>query len=166
MDIIIFRHGAAEPRNGDKTKESERQLTPDGKNDVREVARFILSRERDFDMIVTSPYRRAYETAKIAGTILKLRDRIEVWDELAPACDMPAVFGRLGGFPPDQRILLIGHEPCLSNLIGRILSDNAGTRIALAKAGCAKIRNVTFSPSASGELHWIVTPGLIRKIRK
>jgi len=166
MDIFILRHGAAEPRSGGATKDSERKLTPDGKGGVREVARFLLERQGDFDRIITSPYARAYETAKIAGTALNLRDRIEVWDELVPACDISAVFGRLGGFPPDHRILLVGHEPCLSTLIGRIISGSDGTRIALAKGGCAKIRNVAFSPSAGGELQWIVTPALIRRIRK
>jgi phosphohistidine phosphatase len=166
MDLYIIRHGTAGPKKGGSSHDAERRLTGEGRGEVKDLARFLQSTEDRFDLIATSPYPRARETAEIVAGVLNHADQIAVWDELAPGGDIPAVCGRLRECIPFRRIIIVGHEPLMSALVSHIISGSDASRIAMVKGGCAKVRNITAVLAVTGELHWLVTPGMVRRSGK
>ena len=66
MDLYSLRHGRAEP--GDcEFKDAKRKLSNKGKEEIALVAQWMAARGYLFDVIATSPIRRASETAGIVA---------------------------------------------------------------------------------------------------
>jgi phosphohistidine phosphatase len=111
-----------------------------------------------FDAVATSPLVRAYETAGIVAKSLDLKDRLEVWDELAPGGDPDTTCYHASQAGKDASVILVGHEPDLSRLISRIITGGDTASLILARGGLAKIRHFSFGDKPSGELPWLLTP--------
>ncbi len=117
-----------------------------------------------FDRIITSPLKRSYDTAVIVSDAYKDGEKPEVWEELKPEGNKLDLLRKMSKFKPNSDILLVGHEPYLSTLIGEVVSNCMGTRILLKKGGLAKVQIKTFVPKASGELRWLLTPRLLKRM--
>jgi len=163
MELIILRHGEAGKRAPVASNDAERSLTVAGKDEVKEVAESFEELGIDLDLIATSPLKRALETAQIAGKVLKREKVIETWDELKPERDPKDLYRRLSKMKRDSSILLVGHEPYLSSMISELIGAKRGSRISLKKAGVAKVEIESLIPP-SGELRWLLTPRLLRKV--
>jgi phosphohistidine phosphatase len=125
-----------------------------------------MQRERfRFDVIASSPLTRASETAGIIARALDRKNRLVIWDELAPGGDLDTVCYHAVQSGEDAAILIVGHEPALSTLIGKIISQGGATSVIMAKGGLAKIRNFWFDGQPSGELQWLLTPKQILEMR-
>ena len=96
----------------------------------------------EFDKIATSPLTRAHETAEIVARIQKKSGKVELWDELRPEGNRLDLFRRLSKMRQDADVLLVGHEPQLSNAIGEIISGNLASRIVIKKGGLAGLRSL------------------------
>jgi phosphohistidine phosphatase len=118
----------------------------------------MRSKKLRFDVIATSPLTRANETAEIVVRSLGRKGQPETWDELAPGGDPDTVCYHAAQYGKDAAVLIIGHEPALSLLIGKIISRGGIVSLVLAKGGLAKIRNYSFDGQPSGELQWLLTP--------
>jgi len=162
MDLFILRHGKAE-KSSDGAADAARALTRDGKEEVRKVARWMKRNNIRFDSIATSPLKRARGTAKIVATVLGQKDRLVVWDELAPGGDPDTVCYHASGHGEHASVLIVGHEPGLSMLISTITGDTSDGSLGFAKAGLAKIRNFAYTKRPSGDLQWLLTPKHIEK---
>ena len=118
-----------------------------------------------FDVIASSPLIRASETAGIVARTLDRKDRVVTWDDLAPGGDPDTVCYNAAQSATDATILLIGHEPELSGLVGKIISSGGTASVIFAKGGLAKIRNYSFDQQPSGALQWLLTPKQIQAMR-
>ncbi len=145
-------------------KEFERPLTESGRKEIEAIAESLKDWELDFDRILTSPLRRAEQTASIIAKTLKIQKLLENCDELKPEGSRLELYKRLSKMDQQSSVLVVGHEPYLSIMIGDLIAGNTG-HIDLKKGGMARIRIGTFSPRVSGELRWLLTPKQIRKIK-
>lgn len=164
MDIYILRHGEAGNSIPARAKDAERSLTVEGKEEVEEVARSISRLKIKPDRIATSPLKRSRETAEIVAKALKGRYKVEVWDELKPEGNKQDLYSRLSKLKPESSVLCVGHEPYLSQTIGEVMGHSGPSGIILRKAGLARLSITTFSPKAKGELRWLLTPRLLKRM--
>src|ERR1700733_1267657 len=164
MDLIILRHGEAGRSMESAGSDFERALTVFGMDEVEEVAEAIDKLKLGIGYIVTSPLKRAKETATIAAKVLNRDGVLEVWDELKPEGETQELYRRLSKLRQDSVILIVGHEPYLSGMIGEMISGTKQARIILKKAGVAKLEVTSLVPKASGELRWLMTPRQMKKI--
>ncbi|MDG6926166.1 MAG: phosphohistidine phosphatase SixA [Nitrososphaerota archaeon] len=164
MELIILRHGEAGKRSPVSSQDSERSLTASGRDEVVEVAESMRGLKMEFDVIATSPLKRSLETARIVAKVSKKERNLQIWDELKPESDRKALYRRLSNLKSDSSVLLVGHEPYLSSMIGDLISDGRECRVILKKSGLAKVEVSSFAPRPSGELRWLLTPRLIRKV--
>jgi len=157
MDLFVLRHGKAEQSSD--SPDGKRALTADGKAEMRKIGKWMHQKKFRFDVIATSPLTRAYETAEIVARALGQKERLAVWEELAPGGDLDTLSHRAALCGEDAALLLTGHEPMVSMLISRIISGHDTVSLSLAKGGLAKIRNFSFDKRPSGDLQWLLTPG-------
>jgi phosphohistidine phosphatase len=162
--LIILRHGEAGKSLEAATRDAERALTVSGRKEVEDVAKGLARLKVEVGCIATSPLKRAKETALIAAKVLKKDDLVEMWDELRPEGETAGLYRRLSKLKRDSGVLLVGHEPYLSGMIGELVSGTKQARIILKKAGVAKVEISTFEPKASGDLRWLMTPRQMKKI--
>jgi phosphohistidine phosphatase len=164
MDLIILRHGEAGKRMVVTGADAERALTVAGRDEVKEVAERMKSLKMEFDVIATSPLKRARETAEIVAKTLKKQKTLEAWDELKPEGEHKALYRRLSKLRADSSVLVVGHEPYLGVMIGELIGGRPGVRVALKKAGLAKVELTSLVPVPSGELRWLLTPKLVKRV--
>ena len=121
MDLYILRHADAVDR---APTDALRELTPKGLSQASRVAAFLRPLERRPEIVLTSPFVRARQTAAAIAKACKV-DLIEVpW----AACGMqPSVAQReIQGYATFKTVLLCGHQPDLSHLIAAYTAINEG----------------------------------------
>lgn len=166
MDLYVMRHGKAEDR-GTIPGDYSRNLTVVGRDEVRKIAGSLRDMRLHLDYIATSPLNRALQTAEILSKRLRVKGDLRKWDELKPEGDPGAVYRRLSELPLESSVLIVGHEPSLSNLIldatGHTREARAG--LVMKKAGLAKISVYSTNPRRfSGSLVWLLTPKLLKRL--
>ena len=157
MDLFILRHGKA-GKSSVGQNDAERALTREGKDEITRVAQWMKAKNFRLSVIATSPLQRALKTATIVASVLGQKDKLVVWNELAPGGDPDTVCYSASLQGNDAAVLIVGHEPALSALISKIISGDVNASIVISKGGLAKIRNYSFETHPSGELHWLLTP--------
>lgn len=130
MLLILFRHGIAEDRRHD-LDDADRRLTPLGIERTSLATRGLAATYPGIDRILTSPKRRARETAGLLGEAVG-RD-VELCEPLAEGA-IDELLGVVRGLKNDVPVL-VGHEPMLSLLAERICGNDDGAGIELKKAG-------------------------------
>ena len=172
MDLFILRHGYAGNRLSDPMKDTKRQLTVSGKKEVVEIAKSLKKLGVKFNVIFSSPLARAFQTAKIIAQEYKLIEQIEQSEDLKPNGSKDLLSNKLSKLNIDSVILIVGHEPYLSSMINDIISKNDADRnynknnnnIILKKAGLSRIKITSTVPKLKGELRWLLTPRILKKI--
>ncbi len=157
MELFILRHGEAGKRLSAGSKDAERPLTVTGQKEVEEVAKSLRDLEIEFDFVVTSPLKRANQTAILVAKMLKNEKKLEDWNELKPEGNRLELYRKLSRLKQESSVLIVGHEPYLSKMISEIISDGQNARIVLKKAGLARITITSSVPKMRGELRWLLT---------
>jgi phosphohistidine phosphatase len=172
LDLYLLRHGDAGKRMavaaGGNT--GDVPLTIVGREEIAIIARSVKALNLRFSAIVTSPLKRAVQTAKIIAKVLAIENRISVWNDLVPEGNRSKLYNKLNQYTRDSSVLMIGHEPYLSNIMYDMIFqknrvDQLG-RISLKKAGLAKISVISLTPNISGELRWLLTPRILKLLEK
>ena len=168
MDLYLLRNGEAGKRMPAAAEDTERALTASGRREIEEVAEGIEGLGHRFDVLATSPLRRARETALVVNKVLGRKASVEEWQELSPEGSRSAFYRRLAKLRPGSVVMCVGHEPYLTVAIGEMTGRggdaSAGFRISLKKGGLAKLSITGFNPRISGELRWLLTPRQVRKM--
>jgi phosphohistidine phosphatase len=164
MEIFILRHGEAGKSLSVRARDVERSLTAEGKEELEDVSRALSRLKIRPDHVVSSPLKRARETASIAAKTLKKRDKVEIWDELKPEGSKQELYKRLSKMKPESSVLCVGHEPYLTQMISEVMGHQGASKIVLRKGGVARLSIRAFTPKVEGELRWLLTPRLLRRM--
>jgi len=171
-----MRHGYAGKRLSNPIQDRKRSLTQQGLKEVRTISKSLKHLDVKFDTIFSSPLPRALQTATIVANQYKLKNKIEKYNELISQQDRFIFYDKLANYNLMSSILIVGHEPYLSTMISDIISNNddknktnteikSNSNIILKKAGLSKIRITSTLPTLQGELRWLLTPNILKKIK-
>jgi phosphohistidine phosphatase len=163
MEIYILRHGIAVERGtAGYKKDSDRPLTDEGEEKTSQIAKAILTMDLKFDLILSSPYVRAQQTAQIVAA--ELDEEVTFTDFLVPDGNPLELIREINDEKP-QRVLLVGHEPDLSQLISILMTGDSESSIELKKGGLCKLTadRLTFGKCAT--LNWLLTPKQLRAMQ-
>lgn len=163
MEIFLLRHGRAVER-GTPGFESDalRPLTAEGCRRLRAACPAL--RKMKWDLILSSPLVRARQTAEIVAKELKLRPPA-CSEHLRPGGSRTKLVAELSARKrPPEKILLVGHEPDLSNLISWLVTGKAGGGFVLKKGGLAKLRAESLRAGRCAVLAWLLTPAQLRAL--
>lgn len=153
--VLFFRHGEADWPEWDKP-DDERPLTKKGKAEVERVARFISRQKIEPLLVFTSPLPRAAQTAKIVADELSLELGVE--KSLGKGFGVKQ-FAALVTKHDVDCLVLVGHEPDFTNVIGAL----TGADVVLRKSGVALVE--VDEPYEEGTLHWLFPPQFAKRVK-
>jgi len=159
MNLYILRHGIAVEHGAAGYKnDDERPLTGKGERKMWAIAEAIEAMELSFDSILSSPLVRARQTAEIVAESLKCKKRLELTDTLSPQQSGKPLIEYLQDQRAVDEILLVGHEPFLSQLISLLISGDSQTSVLLKKGGFCKLSADHLKHGKCATLEWLLTP--------
>lgn len=158
MKIYILRHGIAEEAQGSQP-DSERALTPEGKKKLRSVLRTANAAGVAPSLILSSPYKRALQTAQLASEVLSYKGDLLETKTLEPGAHPRLVWDEIRVHKDQAEILLSGHEPLFSRLTAYLLASPE-LQIDFKKGALACIEIDSFTAEPHGVLKWMLTPKL------
>lgn len=158
MEIYLLRHGIAEDGQVGQP-DAERVLTADGKRKLRNVLRAAAAAGVAPSLILTSPYKRAVQTAQIAAEILDYKGELLRTKALEPSSSPKPVWDEIRVHKDESRILLSGHEPLFGRLSAYLLKSPE-LQIDFKKGALACVEVERFAAEPHGVLRWFLTPKL------
>ncbi len=158
MNLYFLRRGpAAEPAARDPERADARPLTDAGRAQINAAAHALRDRRLKVDLILTSPLRRARQTAEILAHHL----RVDLVEEplLSPGFNAATVQLILARYPGARGILLVGHEPDFTGAIGALIGSSC---VYLPPGGLARVKVKSQESGAlEGTLIWLLPPVLM-----
>jgi phosphohistidine phosphatase len=166
MELYIVRHGIAVDREDPKCPaDPDRFLTEEGIEKTRQVAKGVVEVASVPDLILTSPYLRALQTAELFAESLEYsKQKIRKSELLLPGAEPLQLFRELAKDKDLSSVFVFGHAPHLDDLIATAIGSKHHIS-SLKKAGVAFVELKRLVPP-SGELVWLATPKLLRKAGK
>jgi phosphohistidine phosphatase len=166
MILYILRHATAEEaaEGGD---DGARKLTARSRDRMCNAAAGLRAMGLKFDAILTSPLVRAAETAEIVSAAFNNEPAPQVLPALASGVPPAEVLAVLKPFTRDQQVMIVGHEPQLSNLASQLLSGSADlVHLRLKTGGCIALELPQRFERGGAELRWMLTHRQLRRMRK
>jgi phosphohistidine phosphatase len=161
--LYILRHGIAVDPGTPGIPDDERPLTPKGEKRMREIARGLRRLDLKLDRIVTSPLPRARATAEIVADALDMKKRLETSDILQ-AGTAAATIERWLDERAEERLMIVGHNPALSELVSLLVHGSSQPRICdLKKGGIAALSRMATTQDLF-DVNWIAAPRLFRRL--
>jgi phosphohistidine phosphatase len=164
VEIWLLRHAKAE-EGGPDTPDGERALTPGARKKMSAAALTIARLEPKFDAILTSPLRRARQTAEPVARALGQRDDLIETDALSPGADPKEILREIEKRRM-KRVLLVGHMPHLGRLLGYLLTGRSNAHMEMKKGALARIGFEGATPTPPGTLTLLLTSKALARQRR
>jgi phosphohistidine phosphatase len=163
MKLYILRHGEAADQNDPRFEnDADRPLTIKGVRRTKTLAHALRQWDITFTLIISSPLLRARETAEIVERGLRLHGRLEFSDQLAPTGDVEKLVNQINAVrPAPDSVLLVGHEPYLSNLISIFCTGGPNLSLTLKKGGLCRMEVEQLQTARCAHLEWVLAPRLL-----
>lgn len=158
MQLYLLRHGIAE-ENAASGNDRDRSLTPEGRRKLRQVLEAAADAGVDPALILTSPFKRAVQTAEIAQTVLKYKNELLRTEALVPGAAVEQVWDEIRAHREESSLMLVGHNPLFTELAAYLLASNE-MQIDFKKGALLRIDLESFPAHPKGLLRWYLTPKL------
>jgi phosphohistidine phosphatase len=158
MQLYLLRHGIAE-EGGAGMNDADRSLTTDGRRKLKQVLQAAVEAQVKPALILTSPLKRAVQTAELAKGTLGYKDEILRTKALVPGSTVELVWDEIRVHKDKQSLMLVGHNPLFDSLGGYLLGQ-PGLQLDFKKGAILRIDVDTFSTHPKGVLRWYLTPKL------
>jgi phosphohistidine phosphatase len=167
MNLYIVRHAIAVERGTPGYEDdSQRPLTDAGAKKMKKITKGLERLGVQPDVILTSPYVRARDTAKILADRYNMTDKIFFSENLIPPGSFESLVFEIHEKYDLENIALVGHEPMLSSLISWLTTGDTDARITLKKGGVAYLTSDSLHQDGRATLEWLLTPSLMIKRSK
>jgi phosphohistidine phosphatase len=161
MIIYFLRHASAGKKILNSKKDEQRPLDEEGILQARYIGQLLSSLDVQVEQIVSSPLRRALQTASLVANELAHEPAVRTDDALRPDSDYLKFKEMLSRYRKYDSIMVVGHNPTESEFVSKTVSGPAGAaHIELKKGAVAKVE----SNGRSGKLEWLVTPKIARTL--
>ena len=164
FELYLIRHAIAAERGEAWPDDSKRPLTDEGADRMRKASRGLSRLDVTIDLVCTSPLVRARQTAEIVAAALDGRPSVVTIEALAPGGTFAALMTELEKHARKPRLALVGHEPGLGELAGRLIGSRRA--IEFKKGAVCRIDVDQIPPTGPGSLRWFLTPRVLRAVKR
>ena len=164
FELYLIRHGLADERGENYPDDTKRPLTSEGIQKLKKEGKALVALDVTFDVVLTSPLVRTRQTAEILAASFRQPPLLVNVQALAPGGTHNAIIDELAKQHRRRRIAIVGHEPGIGELAGRLM----GLRrpLEFKKGSIARIDVAALPLAGPGELRWFLSPRILRKIGK
>jgi phosphohistidine phosphatase len=167
VELLVIRHGVAEDKDefaATGKDDSLRPLTKEGRWKMESNAKGLRRVLPSLDVLATSPFTRAQQTAKIVGDAYRCSE-IEELAALTPDGSPRSFLTWLRKRDAEERVAIVGHEPHLSTLVSWLITgEEAEGRVELRKGGACLVRFDAVPRAGKGMLVWSLPPAILRRV--
>jgi phosphohistidine phosphatase len=161
MNLYLMRHADAGIPRGNPLLDAKRSLVKDGKDQCILMAALLSAFKVQVDVVLSSPLKRAMQTAQLVATELGIDDKVEISQALSPEASYTEFQKLLSKYADREGVLAVGHNPSLFQFLGRIVSGNGvGANLRVRKGSVARIDLERHPP----QLQWLIDPRMARAI--
>jgi phosphohistidine phosphatase len=161
MILYFLRHASAGESLVNLKKDEKRALDKEGIEQCGYVGRALTALDAQVDVIVSSPLKRATQTASLVGNEMGYEGKLQIDAGLKPSATFADFRRLLEKYAKQESIMVVGHNPNLSQFLGAVISESGcEASIDLKKGAVARVdmrRNF-------GTLLWCLTPKALRTL--
>jgi phosphohistidine phosphatase len=162
MVIYFLRHASAGKRMVNSSKDARRPLDEEGILQARYVGRMLSNLDVQVEQIISSPLKRALQTASLVANELAFEHAIEIDEALLPEADLAHFQAMLARYRKYEAVMVVGHNPSMTEFLGKTISaGTSAAHIDFKKGAVAKVETT----GRVGMLHWLVTPKIARSLQ-
>jgi phosphohistidine phosphatase len=158
MQVYLLRHGIAEDGQAGGS-DADRALTDEGRRKLREILITASKADVQPSLILTSPLKRALQTAEIAKQVLRYKNELVPSKALSPGSSVEQVWDEIRAHRNESSVMLVGHNPQFENLAGYLLGCPS-IQIDFKKGAILRIDFDNISSHPRGVLRWYLTARL------
>src|SRR5579864_2622414 len=161
MILYFLRHASAGEHFVNPKKDEKRALDKEGIEQCGYIGRALAALDVQVDTIVSSPLKRCTQTASLVGNELGYEGKLQLDAGLRPEAGLGDFRKLLEKYSRQEAILVVGHNPNLSQFLGAVISDSGcEAAVELKKGGVAKVE----MRRTAGMLQWCLTPKVLRAL--
>jgi len=161
MILYFLRHASAGEHLANPKKDEKRALDKEGIEQCGYVGRAFAALDVQVDAIVASALKRCTQTASLVGNELGYEGKLQIDAGLRPEAGLADFRKLLEKYSRQEAIMVVGHNPNLSQFLGAVISDSGcEAAVELKKGAVAKVE----MRRTSGILQWCVTPKVVRTL--
>jgi phosphohistidine phosphatase len=161
MFLYFLRHASAGQSLISAKKDEKRGLDKDGIEQCGYIGRALSALGVQVEIIVSSPLKRATQTAALVGNEMGHEGKLVMENALRPQASFADFQKMLEKYARQDSMLLVGHNPNMAEFLGRVIGEGGCEAVVeLKKGAIAKVemrRN-------SGSLSWCITPRILRTL--
>lgn len=160
MIIYFLRHSSAGEHKADPKKDEKRALDKEGIEQCGMIGRALAAMNVHVDVTISSPLKRAAQTAVLVSNEIGYEGKLQLTDSLKPAATFEEFYEMLRKYAEYDAVMVVGHNPNLSEFLGRLIGRRSPAHVELKKGAIAKVD----ADSKGGTLEWCITPKIVRAV--
>jgi phosphohistidine phosphatase len=162
MLLYFFRHASAGKTMLNPKKDERRPLDEEGILQARYVGRLLANMDVQVDQIISSPLKRARQTATLVANELAFEGAVQIDDALRPEAGFEQFRTMLARYKKYDSVMVVGHNPSFTEFLSKSVSSSAGApNIDFKKGAVARVE----LNGRTGTLDWLVTPKIARTLQ-
>jgi phosphohistidine phosphatase len=159
MIVYFLRHANAGQKRPNPVQDEKRPLDKEGIEQCRYVGRLLNSMDTHVDRILSSPLKRATQTASMVGNEIAYEQKIELSAALQPGAGYEGFRQLLSQMQELEAVMVVGHNPNMSRFLSLLVTAGVSERAIEMKKG--SVARVEMGPKRA-VLNWMVTPRLVK----
>jgi phosphohistidine phosphatase len=162
MLLYFLRHASAGKTMLNPKKDERRPLDEEGILQARYMGRLLANLDVQVDQIVSSPLKRARQTASLVANELAFEAAVQLDDALRPEAEFQQFQAMVARYGKYDAIMVVGHNPSFTEFLSKAVSARSGAaQIEFKKGSVAKVD----MHGRTGTLQWLVTPKIARTLQ-
>lgn len=162
MIIYFLRHASAGQSKPNAAQDAKRPLDKEGIDQCGYIGRALASLDVQVDVIVSSPLKRATQTASLVANEIGHDGKLVLSPALDKNGNMDSFRQLLDSHSKQDAIMVVGHNPNLSQFLSLLVSGGSSDRgVELKKGAVARVDWGSRKPAL---LIWCITPKVVRTV--
>ena len=162
MLLYFLRHASAGKTILNSKKDERRPLDEEGILQARYVGRLLANMDLVVDQIISSPLKRARQTASLVANELAFEAPVQIDDALRPEAEFEQFQSMLARYKKYEAVMVVGHNPSFTEFLSKAISSGSGaSQVDFKKGAVARVE----MNGRAGTLQWIVTPKIARTLQ-
>jgi phosphohistidine phosphatase len=159
MLVYFLRHASAGQSRANPKVDDKRPVDKEGIDQCRDIARLLSALDVHVDLIISSPLKRATQTASMVGTELGYDSKLILDAAMSPNATYEGFRGLLRRHGKLDAVMVVGHNPSISRFLSLLVTNGAFDKaFDMKKGSVARVDHEGKKPV----LTWLLTPKVAR----